>query len=169
MLQYTFITKHSISLTLTSPGYSTDKKKQLLALRSGTCNCLSLHKYAPKIARALLELLCLWCFQSKFCWDLSICNSLTCHCSPHIDGDVRKRSSTIHPAFSGYALGYALSKGSSVFYGPCSQCLQGNRSGSLQWIDSALISFLCLNEILLVGVAHPLQVLPVVALCSFCA
>lgn len=56
MLQYTFITKYSISLTLTNPGYSTDKKKQFASikiirhLQLLVRHCQSLHKYAPNIA-----------------------------------------------------------------------------------------------------------------------
>lgn len=55
--------------------------------------------------------------QSKFCWALSICGSLTCHWRPHTGGDIRRRSCTIHPAFPGCALGCALSKDSPVVYG----------------------------------------------------
>lgn len=54
--------------------------------------------------------------QSKFCWDLSIRNSLTCHWCPQIGGVIRRRSCTICPAFPGCALAYALSKDSPVFY-----------------------------------------------------
>lgn len=93
------------------------------------------------LARTALFML----LQSRFCWDLPVRSSLTCHWSPHIGGDIRRRSCTTLPAFSGYALGYALSKDSPVFYGPCSQCPQGKGSRSLQCSDNVLVSFLCLN------------------------
>lgn len=74
--------------------------------------------------------------QSKFCWDLSICNSLTCHWSPHIGGDVRRRSCAICLAFSGYA----LSKDSSVLFGPCSQSPQTFREHPVNWQCPGFIS-----------------------------